>query len=123
MKEEAERRGTAAALADCAGVESQPAPARLDDKEAASARQRELIETLEARNAELRRILQVERERFATGELRAKFDGRVTIVNGDVWVEGRVLPAKVFRRIAKLSKKPAKWFFARLALALLGARV
>jgi glycosyltransferase involved in cell wall biosynthesis len=92
-------------------------------RETESARQRELIETLEAGNAELRRILQVERERFAQAEPRAKFDGRVTIVNGDVWVEGRVLPAKVFRRIAKLWSKPVKRFVARLALAALGARV
>ena len=94
-----------------------------DGRETEWVRQRERIETLEAGNAELRRILQVERERFAAAEPRAKFDGRATIVNGDVWVEGRVLPAKVFRRIAKLWEKPVRRFVARLALAALGARV
>ena len=87
------------------------------------ARQRALVELLEARNSELRKTLQIERERFATTREIARHDGRVALANDEIYLDGRKLPVKLFRRLAKAWGRSGKRTFLRLALWLVGARI
>ncbi len=82
-----------------------------------------LIGLLEARNAELRKFLQAERERAASKNSRPLYDARASIRNDEISVDGLAVPVNVFRRFAKLWKRPFKRAFVRILLWPLGARV
>jgi len=88
-----------------------------------AARQRALVEMLEARNSELRKTLQIERERFVTTKEIARHDGRVALANDEIYLDGRKMPVKLFRRLAKAWGRRGKRTFLRVAFWLVGARV
>ena len=88
-----------------------------------AARQRALVEMLEARNSELRKTLQIERERFVTTKEIARHDGRVALANDEIYLDGRKMPVKLFRRLAKAWGRRGKRTFLRVDFWLVGARV
>ncbi len=115
-----DRRGVGAARAADDGDAPPLAP---EAARRARSRDKALIDLLAARNAELRKVLQAERERAASKNSRPLPDARASIRNDEISVDGLAVPVNVFRRFAKLWKRPFKRAFVRILLWPLGARV